>query len=446
MKNTNEKIIIIGAGFAGLTAGKLLHESGFDVTILEGDNRIGGRTNTIRLGKAIVDTGATWIHYKKGNLITALAKAYGFEVVNDDYEPYMIWDSENGEIPRKKRNKYLKAAEKARDAAIDFFQENQGNANTETFFDAYVNQKDWSPKKAKIVRFLYSCLLETDYGTSMDNISLSDERHITTFDKNYENDALIVGGYARLITKLRQKLDIRLSEVIEKIDYSKENPANKIRISTQNNVFECDKVIVTVSLGVLKKEVIEFVPPLPPEKINAIQSMGYGNLEKIILTFDNVFWGEERLIYYYEQQEKHLPFPMILDFTETAGAPTLGLYCAANFANELLQKSDEDILEIVVETLQNIFGEAMERPTHHHISRWSTDPFQYGSYSYTCNDDVEEIITQLAKPIDDKVFFAGEATSLKGQAYVHGAMFSAIREAVRLGGDLNGIKGLEDWL
>lgn len=445
MTNKNDKIIIIGAGFAGLTAAKLLMESGFEVTVLEADNRIGGRTNTIQLGKATVDTGATWIHFKDGNPLTHMAELHGYQVFNDDYEPFNIFNSKKKKLSDKKKNKYIKLADKIRERAIEYFQENRGDKTTEDFFEEYVQSKNWSIKKIRFVKFLYSALLETDYAASIDKISLSDVRYITQFNKNYDNDGLIVGGFGKLVEILRQGLDIRLSEIVETIDYSKNNNSNKIIITTNKGTFKCDKVIVTVSLGVLKNERIKFIPQLPYSKLNAIKSMGFGNLEKIILTFENRFWGKERLIYYYAQKDKNLPFPIIMDFTKVAGSPTLALYYAADFATELLKRPDIEILELAIGTLQNIFKRSTVKPINYHISHWSTDPFHFGSYSYSRNDEVGEIIKTLGEPIDNTVFFAGEATSLKGQAYVHGALLSGIREALRFGANLDGIKGINKF-
>ncbi|MDF1863677.1 MAG: FAD-dependent oxidoreductase [Saprospiraceae bacterium] len=86
------KIIVIGAGVSGLTTAKLLHEDGFDVTILEAKERIGGRTYTLNLGEAKVDTGASWIHLKNGNLLTYIFNAYNFEIINDRRNAFQLWD------------------------------------------------------------------------------------------------------------------------------------------------------------------------------------------------------------------------------------------------------------------------------------------------------------------------------------------------------------------
>ena len=426
----HSKIIIIGAGFAGLTAAKLLHESGHEVLILEASEYFGGRARTIHLDNAPLDAGAAWVHYKAGNITTKIAEANGLEIIDDHYEPSFIWDKKQGKtLSKKKKERYLEEAEIARELAIDFFDKKGRNSNALEFIEKYLSKKNWSKKKKRIVGFLYAALLETDYGADIKNIVLSDERYLTLFDLDDDNDGKIVGGYQKLTNILRKNLSIQYKTVVNAIDYNEKN----VSISTNKGIYTCEKVLVTVSLGVLKNEKIQFFPLLPQRKKIAIQKMGYGNLEKVILTFEKQFWKETELIYYIEETKKGQAFPFICDFSKTSGVPALVLFYAGSYGEYLQEKTDDFILEKAIDVLKAVFNKKNINPKSHYISRWSKDDFFFGSYSYSSDDDVKKYIKAIKKPLKNKVFFAGEATSLKGQAYVHGAIFSGIREAKRLG-------------
>jgi monoamine oxidase len=430
MKNHHSKIIIIGAGYAGLTAAKLLHESGQEVLILEASETLGGRARTIHLDGAPLDAGAAWVHYKSGNIITKTAMANGLEIIDDQYEPSFIFDKKKGKtLSQKKQNRYLEAAEIARDLAIDFFDKKGRNSNTLEFLEKYLAKKSWSKNKKRIVRALYASLLETDYGADMKNVVLSDERYLTLFDCDEENDGKIVGGYEQLTAIFSKNLSIEYQTQVSAINYEDE----KVVITTNKGIYTCEKVIVTVSLGVLKNEKIAFTPSLSKGKKSAIQKMGYGNLEKVVLTFEERFWEETQLIYYIEETKNGFAFPMICDFSKTSGVPALVLFYAGSFGEFLQKQSDDFIISKALDVLKNIFNKKDIQPKNHYISRWSTNDLFFGSYSYSSDDDVKKYIKSIRKPIDNKVFFGGEATSLKGQAYVHGAIFSGIREAKRLG-------------
>ncbi len=436
------EIIIIGAGMAGLTAARLLQDSGFEVLVLEAKNRVGGRTHTIKLNDAWLDAGASWIHYYKGNPLTYIAKANGFPIIEDYYDPFHIWDEENKQAISRKKRKYMAATERAIDAASDYFvAQDRGTESATDFLATYLSTRNWTDKKKRIVRQLYTALLEASYGGKIDTISLSDDKYIDTFEEEEENDALIIGGYRNIIDLLKEGLDIRLDTRVQAIDYSDDI----VQIQTSQGKFTSKKVILSVPLGVLKQNTIQFTPALPHSKQKAIQSIGYGDLEKVILRFGQKFWGDIKQGIYLEECEQGFVFPSIIDYSESAGAPTLVVFYAAQFAAHTQAKSDTEILAATLSVLQKLFGKNDIQPTHYHITRWLTDDCFFGTYSFSQDANTATNIAALAEPLADKLFFAGEATSVEGQGYVHGALLSGVREARRFGASINSILGLEEF-
>jgi lysine-specific histone demethylase 1 len=101
-------------------------------------------------------------------------------------------------------------------------------------------------------------------------------------------DAAILGGYGVLIEKLSEGLNIKKNRLVTSIDYSK----NRILIECANGEkYECEKCIITTSLGVLQKNPPLFSPSLPPWKLEAINSIGFGLMNKVVMHFPSVFWN-----------------------------------------------------------------------------------------------------------------------------------------------------------
>jgi monoamine oxidase len=94
--------------------------------------------------------------------------------------------------------------------------------------------------------------------------------------------------------------------------------------------------------------------------------------------------------------------------------------------------ADKEIVAEAMATLRRIYGEAIPDPAAWLITRWAADPFAGGSYSYTPVGADSEDYEQMAAPVGDRLFFAGEATHREHSATVHGAFLSGLREAQRI--------------
>lgn len=438
MKNKAE-IILIGAGIAGLTAAKLLQDKGFEVLILEAKDYVGGRTQTINLGGARLDTGAAWIHFYEGNPLTHIAEAHGMTVVEDTYEPFRIWDAQEKREVGTIRDFCMAEAKKAIEAAIDFFEEDKSGIHSLSFFDGYAAQQTWTSEQQAIIRFLYQNGVEMDYAAPFGDVSLADESYIHKYDSTEGADGILLGGYGQLVDIFKTSLQINLNTTVQSIDYRKKT----IKIDTNKGVFEAQKVIITIPLGVLKKGMIQFEPTLPAHKQAAIENIGFGNLEKVMLTFDTAFWGNIKEYFYFDKRDQFQKFPSILDFSIVTKQPTLILFYTAEFAEQMQTQSDEAILNEALNVLKEIFPDTYQAPTNHHITRWSSDAHFCGSYSYCRDAQNANQMDILAENIDWKIFFAGEATCKEGQGYVHGALLSGIRVAEELGADNSSILGLK---
>lgn len=242
---------------------------------------------------------------------------------------------------------------------------------------------------------------------------------------------MVKGGYSGLMEPLAASLDIRQGVAISHIAYDKE--VVKVT-SSSGEEFEGAAVIVTVPLGCLKSGDITFTPALPSWKTEAIQKLGFGNLNKVVLEFSEVFWTP---VYDYfgaavdGGPELRGRCFMFWNGARFSGAPILTSIISGGAANTMEASSDEEVQEAAMQVLRNIYGSAAKEPIACAVSRWGGDPYSRGSYSFVGLHANSKTYDDLALPVQRRVLFAGEHTCKEHPDTVGGAMLTGVREAVR---------------
>ena len=200
----------------------------------------------------------------------------------------------------------------------------------------------------------------------------------------------------------------------------------KVAVETTKGIFEAEAVLVTVPLGVLKSGSIEFTPSLPQTKLNSIDKLGMGLLNKVVMKFPKLFWPPEVdfLSFIPDEGEELYNF---ISLYPSHQSPTLIGFFTWQFARELEKMSDKEITEMIMDYLRRYLTDIPD-PTAVLVTRWQSDPFAFGSYSYLSKDATVADQIELARPLGN-LFFAGEATSRYHFSTVHGAHTSGLREA-----------------
>ncbi|MBA2654048.1 MAG: FAD-dependent oxidoreductase [Gammaproteobacteria bacterium] len=419
----NTKIIVVGAGIAGLAAAKELNAQGFDVTILEARNRIGGRTWSDYSMGIPFDIGAFIIHGMTNNPIAELAKQYKCQTktigMDSVFFAHQITQYDSNEL-----NKLDNQFHQLLTAASEF----ANSQPTDITLDQALNVaiKHTPIFNSKIFNW-YKLVLSLYTGADVNNLSA---RHWDDEVSLEGGHHLMVSGYGPIINGLAGFSKIELATKVVAIDYSKK----AVQVQTTKGKLEADAVIITIPLGALKKDTIQFMPALPDRKIASLHRLGMGVLNKILLQFPHRFWPENDRIFSYLADDYKTP-AFFHNFSLYYGKPMIMCGLAGEMAIEFEKMTDASIIRTVMHTLQQMFGSSVPQPQQSFITRWANDCYSYGSYSHALVGGSSNDYLVLSEPLENKIFFAGEATHPEYPATTHGAYLSGIREATRIIGN-----------
>ena len=247
------------------------------------------------------------------------------------------------------------------------------------------------------------------------------------------DEVVFPDGYDRVPQRLAEDLDIRREQVVHSV-----NRANgRVHVATQDSEYVAANVIITVPLGVLKTGTISFTPELPEDVAGAIDRIEMGVFNKIFLRFPERFWDEEA--YAIRQLGgPSCPWHSWYNVSAISGTPMLLTFAGGDMGRKIEEMTDNEIIDSVLESLRRMYGDAVLPPVDHWITRWNSEEFTRGSYSYIPVGSTYEDQDTMAKPIDGVLHFAGEATWSADPATVHGALLSGHRAAERvLGSAIN---------
>ena len=247
-------------------------------------------------------------------------------------------------------------------------------------------------------------------------------------DEAYNGDDLIVtNGYDTIATFLAEGMDVRFNVKVKGIDYIGE----KIQIATDQADFETDFVILTVPLGVLKKDVISFSPALPSRIQAPIDNLEMGAINKFLCVWETPFWDTDLQYIGYTPETKG-KFNYFVNLGKFTDAHALMTFAFGDYSKSTEDKSDAEIIEEIMQHLKSIYGADIPNPTNMLRTKWVANEFSFGAYSFATNGTRSTDFQAFESAIEDKLFFAGEHTSKDYRGTVHGAYLSGIREAKKI--------------
>lgn len=471
-------VIVIGAGMAGLATANNLNENDYDVIVLEARDRIGGRILNQSYDGYYLDLGASWIHGIEDNPINFLAEEYEVETKQfDNFISFALYDKDgnllylsekehfvydeeekdyvpicDGTIKENVRyckiyELYLEFYEFYIDEKKNIISNNGEDISVEEAVKNFIQKKveegeELTEAELEELNFALVWWIEGDYGADTSKISL-----LSWEDMGYEmegKEVIFPKGYRQIIDGLANGLDIRLEHVVTEVDYS----GDVIHIKTSSGDFDAKYVINTLPLGVLQNNVVDFSPDLPPEKVASINNLGMGVLNKVYYVFDLVFWDDRDWIVQIPAEKGQWVY--FANLNGVLEKPVLLAFNTATFGRQLETMNQDDIVKEGLSELEKIYRDKMPDPVFTITTKWGSDEFSFGSYSYTAVGSSNDDFYELSKQLDNKVFFAGEATEVNYPATVHGAYFSGMREVNKIqwleGNMLSPKTQLDNWV
>jgi monoamine oxidase len=223
---------------------------------------------------------------------------------------------------------------------------------------------------------------------------------------------------------------------LKSVDYS----TDKINLRFLEKDETCDRAIITVPLGILKGGTIGFNPALPTSFSNSVHRLGSGVLDKLVLKFNEVFWDAHcDWFNYISQEDRPYNWTQTLNLHKFTGAPILVMFNCEGSAYHFASYTDEEILNSGLEVLKLTFPNKKnirDSVVSHIRTNWTKDPYARMSYTYLGKDASPADCAEIAKPIDGKLYFAGEHTHFEFLGTIHAAYMSGIKAAERLIGDM----------
>ncbi|KAL2610936.1 hypothetical protein R1flu_022628 [Riccia fluitans] len=431
-------VIIIGAGAAGLSAGKTLSERGVvNFVILEATEKIGGRVRNANFGGVKVELGANWIegvNGEKENPVYTLANEVNLKYSYAFYDNYSqnIYDHTGYLAPEV----VAPAVERA-DESFDYVEALGTNFTNENLDDISVltaqrffGRVPSSPVEMAIDSWKYDfSSAEPPRVTSLRNSEPLPTDSILGPDSYFVSDQR---GYATVLHPLAYYLRcdegvcndprLKLSTVVTKITYSTEG----VTVHTEDDItYNGKAAILTVSIGVLQSDLINFSPDLPFWKLSAIYQFNMAVYTKIFLKFPKRFWpigpGTEYILY-ADEKRGYYPFWQHLE-QEFPGENIIFTTVTDDESRRIEQMPDNETLAEVMLVLRKMFGPDIPNATDILYPRWWQDKYFRGTFSNWPIGVSSYEYKQLQAPVG-RLYFSGEHCSEQYNGYVHGAIFA----------------------
>jgi monoamine oxidase len=400
-------VAIIGAGAAGIGAAHALKNSGLSTIVLEARERVGGRAHTIQAAPGITfDLGCGWLHSANENSFVPIAEQLNFEI--DKTLPPWRERAYGKAFPPSERDAFIRALDEFYDRADQAAQQARTTGRDSAADLCFEPGNRWNPMIDAISTYINGC--------ELDQVSILDMDAYEDTNINWR----VRRGYGAMIAAYGASCPLALNCKVALIDHS----GKRLRIETSQGTLTADKVIVTVPTNLIADEAIRFHPPLP-DKVDAARGLPLGLADKVMLALDE----PEALPKDGNLRGATMRTEMGTFHLRPFGQPCIEGFFGGRFAQSLEDAGAGAIAAQSIDEIAGFLGNDYRRKLKPlSESRWAHDPFARGSYSHALPGHAGDRAI-LAAPVNNRLFFAGEATSPNFFSTAHGARDSGERTA-----------------
>jgi monoamine oxidase len=398
-------VVIIGAGAAGIAAGRKLQAAGRSIIVLEARQRVGGRALTSHQLGVPADLGAGWLHFAEENAWTGLAQAGGFTVVKR--EPG--WGPQTG-IGAQAPTQAERDAAAAHDRHYNALLSAAAQAGRDVSLSEVLPQDAWRPR--------FDAIMTWAVGVETPSVSTIDLDNYAQSRANWT----VREGLGEVVAAGARALPVKHARVT-RIDWS----GTALRIDSSAGRLEARAAIVTVPTALLARGAITFEPPLPQAHAEAIANLPLGVCNKVFFRLREPGFAAQLPQHFLGSATTS----RTCSWTVNSGdQPLLMAYFGGDLSWELEQQGGLEAF--ARQEFASLFGtDALRELGPPLVSAWGSDPLSRGSYS-AARPGHASARALLAAPVSPQLHFAGEACAVNHYGTLHGAWLSGVAAAQRL--------------
>ncbi|MEJ0023563.1 MAG: NAD(P)/FAD-dependent oxidoreductase [Alphaproteobacteria bacterium] len=394
-------VAVVGGGAAGIAAARRLASGGRSVLLIEALPRLGGRAHSVVIRDMPVDLGCGWLHSAERNPLAALAQAQG-----------LVLDRSEAAWGRQWHDIGLSAGDQRHAwQAYETFEERLRSAPSESdrAGDAIAHDDRWRPFLDGVSSYMN--------GTELDQLSVAD--FVAYDDAASENNWRLHSGYGAFIASLGADMPLALETSVRSITQDKD-----VVLETNRGAIHAGAAIVTVSSAVLASGAIGFEPALD-DHLHAATNLPLGLADKVLLALaePEAVPAESHLLGSFDRAGTGSYY------LRPFGRPMIECFLGGDHAHALENAGEAAAISFVTDELRALLGADFARSlTPLAVTHWAKEPTILGSYSHALPGHASARAV-LARPVSERLCFAGEACSAKDYSTAHGAWESGLAAA-----------------